>query len=156
MTLKNPYKSGGMFEGASHIIFENAKHLRKNMTNAEKVLWGYLKTGIEGLKFRRQHPIGIYIADFYCHKAKLIVEIDGSVHNEKDVKEADDARQKELERWGYTIIRFTNDQAINSITDVIKMIAEKISYLNNLHKQNAPQQAESKSPFRGGGGSFYG
>ena len=143
---KNPYKSGGMFEGASHIIFENAKQLRKNMTNAEKVLWVYLKTGIEGLKFRRQHPIGLYIADFYCHKAKLIVEIDGSVHNQKEVKEADNARQKELERWGYTIIRFTNDQVINSITDVIKMIAEKISYLNNLHKQNAPQQAESKSP----------
>ncbi|HKZ66050.1 MAG TPA: endonuclease domain-containing protein [Chitinophagaceae bacterium] len=146
MTLKNPYKSGGMFEGASHIIFGNAKHLRNNMTDAEKVLWVYLKAGIEGLKFRRQHPIGLYIADFYCHKAKLIVEIDGYVHNEKNVKEADDARQQELERWGYTIIRFTNDQAINSITDVINMITEKISYLNNLHKQNTPQQAEFKSP----------
>jgi very-short-patch-repair endonuclease len=76
MSLKNPYKPGGMFEGASRLIFANAKHLRKNMTATETVLWMYLKVGIDGFKFRRQHPIGLYIADFYCHKAKLIVEVD--------------------------------------------------------------------------------
>ena len=92
MSLKNPYKSGGMFEGASHIIFANAKHLRKNMTGAETVLWMHLKKGLNGCKFRRQHPIGIYIADFYCHHSKLIVEIDGSVHNNKGIKETDEAR----------------------------------------------------------------
>ncbi len=135
---KNSYKSGGMFEGASHILFENAKHLRKNMTDAEKVLWLYLKERISGVKFRRQHPIGLYIADFYCHKAKLIIEIDGSIHNKTDVKESDDARQKELERWGYAIIRFTNQQVMKEAEDVIKIIAEKILYLNKLHKQNTP------------------
>ncbi len=143
---KNPYKAGGMFEGASHIIFENAKHLRKNMTEAEKVLWVYLKTGIEGLKFRRQHPIGLYIADFYCHQVKLIIEVDGSIHEENNVREADVTRQKELERWGYFIMRFTNQQVMKEVENVIKLIAEKISYLNNLHKQNTPQQSESKSP----------
>ena len=143
---KNPYKAGGMFEGASHIIFGNAKHLRKNMTEAEKVLWVYLKTGIEGLKFRRQHPIGLYIADFYCHHVKLIIEVDGSIHEENNVREADATRQKELERWGYFITRFTNQQVMKEVEDVIKLIAEKISYLNNLHKQNTPQQSESKSP----------
>ena len=70
MAFKNAYKSGGMFEGASHIIFENAKQLRKNMTDTEKFLWSYLKKGINGLKIRRQHPIGQYIADFYCHEVK--------------------------------------------------------------------------------------
>src|SRR5580765_7230356 len=86
MSLKNPYKEGGMFEGASHLIFGNAKHLRKNMTVAQTVLWMHLKKGINGFKFRRQHPIGLYIADFYCHKAKLIVEVDGLVHSEPEVK----------------------------------------------------------------------
>jgi cyclase len=135
-----------MFEGASHIIFENAKNLRKNMTDAEKVLWAYLKTGINGLKFRRQHPIGFYIADFYCHKAKLIIEIDGSIHIKKEVKENDEKRQKELESWGYFTVRFTNQQVLKEIENVIKTITEIILQVNNLQKQNTPQQSESKSP----------
>src|SRR5688572_13303423 len=143
MGLKNPYKSGGMFEGASHIIFENAKHLRKNMTDAEKVLWTYLRTGINGLKFRRLHPIGFYIADFYCHKAKLIVEIDGSIHIKKEVKENDEKRQKELESWGYFTVRFTNQQVLKERDDVVKKITEQILQLNILHKQNTPQQSET-------------
>jgi cyclase len=146
MLLKNPYKQGGMFEGASHLIFANAKHLRKNMTNAETVLWTYLKKDIIGFKIRRQHPIGLYIADFYCHKPKLMIELDGSIHNEPDIKEADDARQKELERWGYSIIRFTNEVVMTKPEEVIKIITEKISVLTNLQKQNTPQKAESKSP----------
>ena len=77
MVLKSPHKAGGMFEGALHLIFENAKQLRKNMTNAEIALWIHLKGGMHGFKFRRQHPIAVYIADFYCHKVKLIIEVDG-------------------------------------------------------------------------------
>jgi cyclase len=147
MLLKNPYKQGGMFEGASHLIFANAKHLRKNMTNAETVLWTYLKKDIIGFKIRRQHPIGLYIADFYCHKSKLISEVDGSIHDEPEIKEADDARQKELERWGYTIIRFTNQEVTEKTEEVIKIITDKVSQLTNLLKQNTPQITESKSPF---------
>ncbi len=146
MSLKNPYKEGGMFEGASHLIFANAKHLRKNMTAAETVLWMHLKNGINGFKTRRQHPIGLYIADFYCHKVKLIVEVDGSIHNNADIKEADELRQKELERWGYTIMRFTNQQVMEGVEEVIKVITEKILQLNNLQKQSTPQKSESKSP----------
>jgi very-short-patch-repair endonuclease len=56
MSTKNPYKTGGMFEGASHLIFENAKQLRKNMTEAEKLLWLHIKEGLCGFKIRRQHP----------------------------------------------------------------------------------------------------
>lgn len=78
---QSPFKEGGMFNQAHPLIFENAKVLRKNMTEGEKVLWGYLKGGLNGLKFRRQHPIGIYIADFYCHSVKLIIELDGKIHN---------------------------------------------------------------------------
>jgi cyclase len=146
MSSKNPYKSGGMFEGASHLIFANAKKLRKNMTGAEKVLWMYLKEGINNIKIRRQHPIGLYIADFYCHKLKLIIEVDGSIHNEPDIREFDEARQKDLEKWGYIILRFTNEQVMENSDEVIRIITEKILNLNNLQKQNTPRRAESKSP----------
>jgi very-short-patch-repair endonuclease len=146
MSSKNPYKSGGMFEGASHLIFANAKKLRKNMTGAEKVLWMHLKEGINKIKIRRQHPIGLYIADFYCHKLKLIIEVDGSIHNEPDIREFDEARQKDLEKWGYVILRFTNEQVMEKSDEVIRIITEKILNLNNLQKQNTPRRAESKSP----------
>jgi imidazole glycerol-phosphate synthase subunit HisF len=146
MSSKNPYKSGGMFEGASHLIFANAKRLRKNMTGAEKVLWMHLKKGIDNIKIRRQHPIGLYIADFYCHKLKLIIEVDGSIHNEPDIIEFDEARQKDLEKWGYIILRFTNHQVMEKSDEVIRIITEKFLQLNNLQKHNTPQKAESKSP----------
>jgi cyclase len=139
MASKNPFKSGGMFEGASHLIFENAKQLRKNMTEAEMVLWLNLKKGIGGLKFRRQHPISIYIADFYCHKIKLVIEVDGSIHNIPEIKEADVIRQEELEKLGCSILRFTNQQVSEKMEDVLQIINEKIEALNNLHKQRTPQ-----------------
>ncbi|MCW3108841.1 MAG: hypothetical protein JWQ09_3347, partial [Segetibacter sp.] len=77
---KSLFKEGGIFNEAHPLVFERAKELRKNMTEAEKLLWEYLKGGINGFKFRRQHPIGIYIADFYCHSFKLIIELDGKIH----------------------------------------------------------------------------
>lgn len=141
MALKNPYKVGGMFEGASHLIFENAKQLRKNMTAAETVLWMHLKIGIQGCKFRRQHPIGIYIADFYCHKTRLIIEVDGSIHDKEDVKQLDEIRQRNLEAWGYSVIRFSNNEILKEIEKVIAIITKTI-----ITQQNTPQQTESKSP----------
>ncbi|HMG83246.1 MAG TPA: DUF559 domain-containing protein [Ferruginibacter sp.] len=83
-----------MFYGASRIIFQRAKALRNNVTASEMILWEYLRTNPFGYKFRRQHPLGIFIADFYCHKLKLIIELDGSIHNKIDVKLQDEERQK--------------------------------------------------------------
>ena len=123
-----------MFEGASPALFEMAKQLRKNMTDAEIVLWMYLKKGISKLKFRRQHPIGIYIADFYCHKAKLIIEVDGSIHNRADIKEADKTREQDLRNWGYSVIRFSNQQVLLKTDKVISTIT---TYINNIQSQNA-------------------
>ena len=74
---KSAYRKAGMFRGASPIVFQHAKALRKAMTPAELVLWGHLKLGIDGYKFRTQRPIGSYIADMYCHKLKLVIELDG-------------------------------------------------------------------------------
>lgn len=124
-----------MFEGASHLIFANAKNLRKNMTEAEKALWIHLKTGINGLKFRRQHPIGVYVADFYCYKAKLIIEIDGGIHNDPSVQKLDRQREKYLINWGYSVIRFSNDDVLKNPETVLKEIEKKISGINTIQKQ---------------------
>ena len=123
-----------MFEGATHVIFANAKKLRKSMTDAETVLWMHLKAGINKFKIRRQHPIGLFIVDFYCHEVKLIIEIDGSIHNEPSTKEIDESRQKDLESRGYTVIRFTNQQVMKNSEGVIKIITDKILQLNNFQK----------------------
>ena len=131
MTVKNSYKQGGMFERASHIIFENATQLRKNMTAAEMSLWLHLRKDLNGYKFRRQHPISVYIADFYCHNAKLIIELDGSIHNQDDVKKNDMTRKEDLEKWGYSVIRFTNVEVFKQLELVIKEISDKILFINN-------------------------
>ena len=72
--------------GANHVIFKNAESLRYNLTQAELVLWGHLKGNQLGSKFRRQHPLGIYIADFYCHEALLVIELNGDIHNLEEIK----------------------------------------------------------------------
>jgi len=131
--IKNhsPFKKEGMFNGANPLIFELAKGLRKNMTGAEKLLWNHLKEGINGLKFRRQHPIGIYIADFYCHKLKFIIELDGSIHDLSDVKENDENRERDLKSWGYNIIRFTNDLVFTDIANILLIIKNKVEELES-------------------------
>jgi cyclase len=118
-----------MFLGASNLIFENAKILRKNMTGAEKILWFYLKQNVRGFKFRRQHPLGLYIADFYCHKAKLVIEIDGSIHGREEIKDYDLERQRSLEEDGLKVIRFTNDDIHNDIQAVINKIESCLELL---------------------------
>lgn len=111
-----------MFFGASHLLFKRAKELRENMTEAETVLWEYLRQHPLGFKFRRQHPLGIYIVDFYCHKLKLVIEVDGSVHGEQDVREVDMERQRQLERDGLKVVRFTNEEVLKKKEDVIEQI----------------------------------
>ena len=104
------------------MIFGRAKDLRKNMTDAEKVLWFHLKQNFEGFKFRRQHPLGIYIADFYCHKAKLVIELDGNIHDNDEVKINDGIRQKKLEENGIEVIRFTNKEVLIDLEIVVQKI----------------------------------
>ena len=103
-------KSGNsdMHYGASHLIFKKAEELKKICTWEEEIVWAYLSGNKLGVKFRRQHPILFYVADFYCHQVKLVIEIDGSVHNKEDVKINDEIRQKEIESPGIIVVRFTN------------------------------------------------
>jgi very-short-patch-repair endonuclease len=131
---KSPYKRGGMFEGASRLVFEYAKNRRKRMTAPEMLLWGHLKKGINGYKFRRQHPIGSYIADLYCHKLKLVIEVDGSIHDNPDTKLADVKRESDLKDLGYSIIRFSNEEVLKNLVSVL----EKINLIikNDIRKTN--------------------
>lgn len=90
-----------MFYNAKPHIFEKAKVLRENMTQAELKLWENLKgKKILGLRFRAQHPIDIFIADFYCHSLKMVIEIDGDVHLSPEQKEYDIGREVEINHWG--------------------------------------------------------
>jgi len=83
-----------------------SRRFRKNPTETEKIVWDLLKNKkLKDLKFRRQHPIGRYIVDFYCPKHKLIVEIDGLIHEMQDQKDYDEARQEDLESSGHIFIR---------------------------------------------------
>ena len=87
-----------MFYGALPIHFELAKKLRDNQTEAELFLWNHLNhIHQSGIRFKRQHPILYFIADFYCHKAKLIIEIDGGYHNIPEQYEYDKNRSTELD-----------------------------------------------------------
>jgi cyclase len=122
--------------GAIKPIFERAEELRKNPTFEENLLWQYLKGNQLGVRFKRQHPIWLYIADFYCHEIKLVIEIDGSIHNLKEVKERDIVREDDIVSFGIRVIRFRNSEIRNSIIQVLEKISEVISELRKDGKQN--------------------
>jgi very-short-patch-repair endonuclease len=110
-----------MYFRAKPGTLETARFLRKRMTSCEIVLWEKLKgKQLLGLRFRSQHPIDIFIADFYCHEARLVVEIDGEIHEGQI--EYDDGREAEIEKYGIKIIRFTNDEVINNLDNVVNKI----------------------------------
>ena len=111
-----------MFYGAKRGIFQNATMLRENMTLAEKLLWSRLNKCQLGVRFKAQHPIDIFIVDFYCHKYRLIIEVDGEIHLSQ--KEYDDGRTVEFERFDLNIIRFTNDQVLTDIDWVVGEISK--------------------------------
>ena len=123
-----------MFYNADRLIFENARQLRKRLTASEQTFWLRLKEKFANYKFRRQHPISIYIADFYCHKLKLVIEIDGSIHDSSEAKINDQRRQKDLETLGLTVIRFTNDQIKNDIENVFTIISSTIGKLTSKNE----------------------
>ena len=112
-----------MYYGANQAIMEMAKALRKQMTLTESILWNRLnnKKTLK-VRFRRQHPINKFIADFYCHAVRLVVEIDGESHNSR--VENDEGRTAKMERFGIKVIRFRNDEVENNIEDVIQKIEE--------------------------------
>lgn len=101
------------------------KNLRNKGTSAEAYLWTHLKRSqLQGRKFRRQHSIENCIVDFYCPKEKLIIELDGKVHQNATVQEKDLKRTEQLEALGFTIIRFENRMVFDLLPSVLKEIEE--------------------------------
>jgi len=102
-----------------------AKLLRKRQTEAERILWWHLKVKqIEGIKFRRQAPLGKYIVDFVSFERKLIIEVDGGQHAVE--KESDEEREYWLSTQGFRILRFWNNEVLQNITGVLTVIKEKL------------------------------
>jgi very-short-patch-repair endonuclease/DNA modification methylase len=106
--------------------FERARALRKEMTDAERLLWKSLRRQQLGVKFRRQHPIGPYIADFYSWEAGLVVEVDGDTHFTPEMQEYDAIRTQYLESLGLQVLRFTNVEIRNYLDAVVERIHDAI------------------------------
>ena len=110
-----------------NLMTSRRRGLRKNATPAEVVLWEQLKQGrFMDYKFRRQHSIGWYIADFYCPKARLIIELDGLIHDLEEQKESDLVRTEWLQAQGYVILRFRNEEVLENPSLVATMILDSL------------------------------
>jgi len=115
-----------MHLNAKPSTFRNAAKLRREMTQAEKILWKALRNRqLGGLKFRRQHPISRYILDFYCHSAKLGIELDGKYHDEKSQQLYDVDRTENLALYDIQIIRFKSGDILNDLKKTLEIIQEK-------------------------------
>jgi imidazole glycerol-phosphate synthase subunit HisF len=120
-----------MHYGAYPAIFEYAKKLRNNPTKAEARLWEYLRKHRIGNKFRRQHPMWIYVADFYCHYLRLDIEIDGDIHFEQEVQEKDEIKERDIRSLGVDVIRFTNVEVLCDIDSVLSRLYFKMEEIIN-------------------------
>lgn len=108
------------------ILKAYARENRRNMTLAERMLWVELKSGMLGGKFLRQYIVGDYIVDFMCRKNGLVIEVDGAYHLERDQLEDDAVRQKDLERYGFRVIRFTNEDVLYNLGFVKQTIIKEL------------------------------
>ena len=123
--------------------------LRSNMTEPEKRLWDILRNGQMGVKFRRQHGIGHYIADFYSHDLKLIIEVDGDTHFSPDAQEYDKERDAFMKALGIETIRINNNDVITNMSGVHQHIENRIEL--RIHGIDARKNPLPASPLAGGG-----
>ena len=116
------------YYGAGRDVLEKARILRKSMTRYEKILWQQLrKKRVSGRIFRRQHPVGQFIVDFYCHQARIVIEVDGNIHENEQNKEYDEGRTFEMEKFGLKVIRFKNEDIENNLWYVLKILEKEIN-----------------------------
>lgn len=120
-------KHNHRIRGTTPEIEQAARKLRNNLTLAESRLWSALRNKqLEGLRFRCQHPVGNFILDFYCPACKLAVEVDGEIHVQQI--DYDEARTSELAKYGYKVLRFTNEQVMNNLPQVLEEI-KRVAFL---------------------------
>ena len=126
-----------MHHKASPEIFRRAKELRMKLTPAESALWERIRANrLNGLHFRRQHPVSKYILDFYCHQYQIGIELDGEIHDQSDQKVRDMARQEELNALGIYIIRFKNHFVIQEVEEVLRLILMEIEKIKTSISSN--------------------
>lgn len=104
-----------------------SRELRQNMTSAENLLWQELRGNKLGVHFRRQQIISGFIVDFYCHKAGLVIEVDGDIHDEKTQEESDAGRDKALNGLGLQVVHFRNEEVLKNLQQVIEKIQQLTS-----------------------------
>jgi len=129
----------------------NARALRKNATDAERILWSELRDHrLNGAGFRRQVPIGNYIADFICHAAKLVIELDGGQHFSDPAERADAKRSRMIEAQGFQVLRFSNHDVMTNRAGVLETIstaiAERAPTLTLPRKREREQAAAAGKP----------
>ena len=118
---------------------QRARELRRNQTEVERVFWNHVRgRRLSGFKFRRQHPIGPFVADFVCLEQRLIVELDGGQHAEN--VEEDRKRSRFLESRGYRILRFWNNEVFENMEGVLQTV---LSVLNGASPSPRPSPPES-------------
>ena len=109
------------------LLKEFALQHRKNPTEAESILWNFLQKRALGQPFRRQHIIGCFIADFVCLPKQLVIEIDGGYHQLPDAQISDEERTKQLNAFGFRVIRFTNEEVVFDSGSVLNKIKEQLN-----------------------------
>ena len=130
----------------SHLT-DVAKRLRHGMTDAERVLWREVRAHrFAGFKFKRQEPLGLYVVDFVCYEAKLIIELDGGQHANQ--QEADAERTRWLESRGFRVVRFWNNDVLANTAGVMQEIEKE---LPSPHPSNGVLRASPGYPARGEG-----
>ena len=107
-------------------VFYHARLLRKNPTPAEEKLWAYLRNKQTGYKFRRQHPMDKFAVDFFCRSLKLVIEVEGGIHEDAEQVLKDKEKENVLISFGLNIIRFSNEQVMFDINEVMNTIYSKI------------------------------
>lgn len=106
----------------SHETIDQSRRLRLNSTDVETLLWQHLRNRRLGVKFRRQHPVGGYVADFACEEARLIIELDGGQHNDPAHQAYDAKRTAHLAESGWRVLRFWNNDVMENIEGVVTSI----------------------------------
>jgi len=127
-------RNNGKYNTASpdrYLLLKDFAQTNKQFpTDAEKLLWEHIRAKQLSVKFNRQHIIGDYIVDFACIEKKLVIEIDGGYHSEYEQIEKDEFRTQQLRDWGFSVIRFKNEDVLGDISGVLNKIK------NNLNNKN--------------------
>jgi len=134
-----------MHFGAHASIFQRAALLRHNPAEAEEILWQKLRNNQLGFRFRRQHPLKIFAVDFYCHYFRLVIELDGSIHQEAKIQIEDQEKAAALKDLGLHLLRFTNDDVLFHLDEVMDRIHAVMYEIKSLPPDSDPKYFKSRN-----------